>query len=414
MPDGNSPILRISASGGPPSPVTTLDAASGDTGHFAPAFLPDGRHFLYVRGSTTNPNEARAVFVGSLDPAEEPRLLLQGGSNVQYASGHLLYMRDNTLMAQPFDPDRLELSSEAVPLVEQLQMGGTTGRMGAFAVSQTGTLVYQTGSAEIRSQLVWFDRAGKQVGTLGEPTDQMNIEVSPDGTRVLVSLLDSTKQARDLWIYEVGRNLRTRFTFDPALDVMGTWSPDGSRIVFNSGRPTRFDLYVKASSGVGEEAVLLSDDQDKEPYSWSGDGRFVAYNSTVSTGQGTLQNLWTVPVTGDQRPVVFLQTQFGELRPRFSPDGRWLAYASNESGRREIYVVPFPNRSGKWQVSTTGGDWPRWRRDSQELFYLSPDNTLMTAPISTAGAALRVGEVRPLFQISPRMTSFVWPSLLRR
>jgi len=407
VPEERGPLFRVSASGGAPSPVTMLDQASGDTAHINPVFLPDGRHFLYVaRGNTTDLNEARAVYAGSLGPAEEPRVVLQGGgSNAQYASGYLLFLRDTTLMAQPFDADRLELGGEAVPLAEQLQVGGTTGSNGAFGVSQTGTLVYQTGSAEIRSQLVWFDRSGKQVGTLGEPADQMSVELSPDGTRVLVSLLDPARRARDLWIYDVRRSLRTRFTFDPGDEVTGTWSPDGSRVVFNARRNRFFDLYQKASSGAGPEERLLSDDQDKFPYSWSEGGGAVAYGNLPGSGGPTLQNLWTVPLIGDRKPAVSLQTEFNESRPHFSPDGRWIAYESNESGRSEIYVTSFPDRSGKWQVSTAGGTFSRWRRDGRELFYRAPDNTLMAAAVDGRSAAFQVAGVQPLFQIQPRLAT---------
>jgi Tol biopolymer transport system component len=407
VPD-RGPIFRIAAAGGTPSQVTTLDTASGDTGHWHPFFLPDNRHFLYQAiGSPTNPNQARAVYVGSLDPAEKPRMLLQGGgSNVKYASGYLLFLRETALMAQPFDDDRLELFGEAAQLVEQVQIGGSTGRLGAFSVSQTGALVYQAGlGTDVRSQLTWYDRAGRHVGTLGDPADQISVELSPNGTRALVSMVDSARGTRDLWIYDVSRGSRSRFTFDAANETMGVWSPDSSRVVFTSRRPSRFDLYQKASSGAGPEELVVADDQDKEPSSWSGDGRIIAYHNLSATGRGTSQNLWTVPLTSDRKPAIFLQTEFAEYQPHFSPDGRWLAYASNESGQFEIYVVSFPDRGGKWQVSTAGGSWPRWRRDGRELFYLAPDNTLMAAGVNGGGAAFEVGGVTPLFKTLPRLLS---------
>jgi Tol biopolymer transport system component len=228
------------------------------------------------------------------------------------------------------------------------------------------------------------------------------VELSPDGTRVLVSLLDPLKSTRDLWMYDVKRGLRTRFTFDPSNESTGTWSPDGLYVVFNSNRKSRLDLYRKASSGAGSEELLVSDDQDKEPYSWSDDGRFVAYHTLAATGGQTGQNLWAAPSTGDGKLAVILQTQFNERFPRFSPDGRWLAYASTESGRAEIYVTSFPVGRGKWQVSAAGGDWPRWRRDGRELFYLAPDNTVMSAVVEGRGAAFDVGVITPLFKAQPR------------
>jgi Tol biopolymer transport system component len=402
------PIFRIAPAGGTPQQVTSLDAASGDTGHWHPFFLPDNRHFLYQAiGSATNPNEARAVYVASLDQAEPPRMLLQGaGSNVKYAAGYLLYSRETALMAHPFDADRLELSGEAAQVVEQIQVGGSTGRMASFSVSQTGALVYQIGSGtDARSQLTWYDRSGKPVATLGDPADQISVQLSPDGTRALASIMDPARGTLDLWIYDVRRGSRSRFTLDAANETMGVWSPDGSRVIFASRRPNRFDLYQKASSGAGAEELIVADDQDKEPTSWSADGRFVAYHNLSATGRGTVRNLWMLPLTIGRTPAVFLQTRFSEYHAHFSPDNRWLAYASDESGRFEIYVVPFPDGGGKWQVSTAGGQWPRWRRDGRELFYLSPDDTLMSAAVNGGGAAFDVGNVTPLFRTQPRLLS---------
>ena len=405
---GRGALFRVPASGGTPSQVTTLDSAVGETGHWHPSFLPDNRQFLYSAiGSTSAPGEARAVYIGSLDAAETPRMLLQGGgSNPKYASGHVLFLRDATLMAQPLDLGRLALTGEAVPIAEPIVVGGNTRSMGAFSVSQTGVLVYQTGPADlgIRSQLVLYDRDGKQFGTVGEPADQMNIELSPDGTRVLASLLDLTRRARDLWIYDIRRNVRSRFTFDAADELNAAWSPDGNQVVFNSRRRSRFDLFQKAANGTGDEELVLADDQDKYPFSWS-DGA-IAYLNTAGTGGRTGSNIWTLPTTGDRKPVIFLGTEFEERAPQLSPDGRWLAYSSNESGRFEIYVTSFPGRSGKWLVSIAGGMSPRWRRDGKELFYLSTDNTLMVAPVSSEGAAFQIDSVRPLFEVRPRLISF--------
>jgi Tol biopolymer transport system component len=271
-----------------------------------------------------------------------------------------------------------------------------------FSVSSVGALTYQTGTWELESQLSWYDRAGRQLATLGEPGDQMSVELSPDGTRVLVSMFDSVTRGRDLWIYDVKRGSRTRFTFDPAVENMGAWSADGSRVAFNSSRRRgSFDLYEKASNGAGVEELLVEDDQPKEPYGWSNDGQVLAYSAASNR---TSQDIWTVELTGDRTREVFLQTPFLEGRPRLSPDGRWLAYSSNESGRSEIYVTTFPTRSGKWQVSTGGGNFPRWRRDGQEMYYVSSDNALMAASVRVNNGALEVGTVQRLFEIRARQT----------
>jgi serine/threonine protein kinase/Tol biopolymer transport system component len=398
------PLYRVSASGGTPSPVTTLDAASGDTIHWNSFFLPDGRHFLYhaVGSKAGGPLEARAVYVGSLDPSEGSRLLLEGGSNAQYALGYVLFMRDDTLMAQPFNTDRLELTGDAVPVADGVDIGGATGRTGAFSVSQTGVLAYQTGSAGMGSQLIWFDRAGKQIVALGDQADYGGVELSPDGTRAAVTILDPTRRTRDLWLYDVARGLRTRFTFDPAEETAAVWSPDGSRIGFGSARKGLFDLYVKPSSGAGNEELLLDEalNVDVLPTSWSPDGRSVLY--VRAGGSSTGNDLRVLPLSGDRKASVFLQTPFSEAGGRFSPDGRWIAYQSNESGRYEVYVAPFRGPGGKWQISTAGGVSPRWRRDGREMYYLAPDNRLMAALVNGESSAFQVGVVRALFETRPR------------
>jgi Tol biopolymer transport system component len=192
----------------------------------------------------------------------------------------------------------------------------------------------------------------------------------------------------------VARGLRTRFTFDPADQLTSIWSPDGSRIVFNSRRKGSLDLYQKAASGAGSEEVLLEDNLDKFPTSWSPDGRFILY---VSVGPSRGNDLLVLPLTGDRKPFPILQTQFSEPEGRISPDGRWVVYISNESGRNEIYVAPFPGPGGKWQISTAGGYFPRWRHDGSEIFYLSPDNRLVTASVNGKGPGFEVGAVKPLF-----------------
>ena len=415
-----NPIRRVSASGGAPSPATTLDADTGETQHWFPFFLPDGRHFLYlaVGSKTAGPTSSNGIYATALD-SNERKLLVPGGSSAMYAEGYLLFLREQTLMAQPFDVERLELTGNAGPIAERVTIGGATGMAGGFSVSETGVLAYQTGSVEVGgaagllTQLAWFDRSGKQIGVLGDQARSGDLELAPDGRRLAVSLFDRARRGRDIWLFDIARGLRTRFTFDPADELAPVWSPDGRRVVFNARRKGHLDLYQKASSGAGAEEELLADGLDKTPLGWSPDGRFILF---VAVAPKTGLDLWVLPLFGGRKPFPFLQTPFNEVPGRFSPDGRWIAYASNESGRNEVYVAPFPGLGGtpsaaaalgtpggKWQVSTAGGNWPRWRRDGKEIFYLAPDNLapdnkLMAAAASGQGSAFEVGAVRPLFE----------------
>jgi Tol biopolymer transport system component len=287
-------------------------------------------------------------------------------------------MREATLMAQPFNVDRLELTGEAGPLADDVQIGGGSGRTGGFSVSQAGVLIYQTDTS-MRSQLTWFDRTGREIAALGDPADYAGVELSPDGTRATVIVQDPARNTGDLWVYELARGLRSRFTFDVTRETRGVWSPDASRIAFGSNRRDFNDIYQKPSSGVGSEDVLLQTDLDQEPTSWSRDGQLLLYQ--------TGGDIWVLPLFGDRKPFPVMQTQFNEVGGRLSGDGRWIAYTSNESGRVEVYAASFPKAGGKWQVSTSGGRWPRWRDDGKEIFYLAPDNTLMTAEVMSDGAA---------------------------
>ena len=411
-PSLGNPIRRVSALGGAPSPVTTLNADAGETVHDFPFFLPDGRHFLYLAvgsktGGSVNPN---GIYVTALD-SNERKLLVPGGSNAKYAEGHLLFLREQTLMAQPFDVERLELTGAAVPIADDVAIGGLTGISGGYSVSETGVLAYQTGQvvvggpADTSTQLVWFDRSGRAIGALGDQADYGDLELASDGKRAAVSLSDRARRTRDIWLVDLARGLRTRFTFDPAYERSSVWSPDGNRVVFNSNRKGSMDLYQKASSGSGAEEELLIDSRDKSPTDWSPDGRFILFEVSAT---GATADLWVLPLFGDRKPFPFLQTPFDEVSGRFSADGRWIVYASDESGRSEVYVAPFPGQGetpgSKWQISTTGGAQPRWRNDGKEIFYLAPDKRLMAVAVNGQGSAFERGAVRSLFDTRAPLT----------
>ena len=395
---GTGPLYRVSAAGGAPSPATKLDESRREVTHRWPWFLPDGRHFLYLARSLSS-SENNGIYVGSLD-GKEPKLVLREDSSAAYAPpGYLLFVRQGTLMAQRFDAGSLEVAGEAFPLAEQVRFNGVA-RRGVFSVSDNGVLVYLGGATAGPAQLLWLDRAGKQLGALGDPGFYGVPRLSPDGARAVAYALDPQTGNADLWLYDVARGIRTRFTFDPAIENLPVWSPDGTRIVFASSRTGQFDIYQKASTGAATEELLLGTEAGEWPASWSSDGRYLAYNRQAP-GAKTRYDIWILPLFGDRKPFPFLQTQFEELGAEFSPDGRWLAYFSDESGRQEVYLVPFPGPGGKWQVSTAGGARPQWRRDGRELFYLGPDDKVIAVPVKLLGSTVEIGVPQPLWQTTP-------------
>jgi Tol biopolymer transport system component len=401
-PTTRSALQKVSASGGVPTAATVL--GQRESAHWQPIFLPDGRHFLYH----VNPSPAGgSTYLASIDSAERKLLLSADSTNVLYSQGHLLFLRETTLMAQPFDTRRLELTGEAFPIAEQIQVQGTNP-YGVFSTSENGVLVYETGTGG-GSQLVWFDRTGKQIGVVGDSAAYADLELSPDGKRASVSIQGPAGKGRDIWLYDVARGLRTRFTFDGEDEQGVIWSPDGKSLIFGSKRKEYLDLYQKASSGAGTEQLLLEDTVgNKYPTSWSPDGRSILYFTGVSSPR-TGADLFVLPLSGDRKPVPFLNTQFNEIAGHFSPDGRWVAYYSNESGRYEVYVASFPGPGGKWQISTAGGKSVRWRRDGTEIFYLDPDNKLMAATVNSIGSSLEVRAVKPLFQTRAASPNYQYP-----
>lgn len=394
----NNPLSRVSAAGGVPVKITKLDSSRGELSHRWPYFLPDGKHLLYVSRTTAGGvGDLDAIFVASVDSTFAPRLLINGSSSVAYGNGHLLFAREQTLMAQPFDAKRLETTGDAFPIAEHVYFEGFTSKT-SFSVSTNGTLVYQTGAGSAGVQLLWYDRSGKQVGAISQPSIYNDLRLSPDGKRIAISQLDSKNKNWDIWLYEIGRSVWTRFTFDPAIERWPIWSPDGNTIVFHSARKGRGDLYQRAASGAGTDELLLESNLPKYANDWSRDGRFLGYSVDDPK---TKLDIWILPLKGERKPFGFLQTEFAEVRPAFSPDGRWIAYQSNESGRDEVYIRPFPGPGGKWQISTNGGTRARWRRDGKELFYLGSDDKIMAAEIKLGTTIVDVGSVQPLFQIRP-------------
>jgi eukaryotic-like serine/threonine-protein kinase len=399
-PDRFSAIYRVSASGGPATPLTTLDPSKNQLAHRWPNFLPDGRHFLYIAGTPSTPKEnpTNAIMVGALD-SKETKTLFSNYTNAVYASGFLLYLRQHTLMAQRFDAKRLEFTGDPIPIADPVL--SDEGRIrGLFSASDNGALTYVEGSGDRDRRLVWMDRSGKQIGEVAGGADSYaDPEISPDGTRVLVQLQSG---ASDLWIYDVTRAVKTRLTFGSSLsqsNMTGVWSHDGRQVAYASFRTGNYAICRKATDGSGKEEVVVSGTTPAVVNDWSPDGKLIAYNKWKEAGAP--DETWILPLADPIKPYPFLQSDFRQLAARFSPDGKYLAYVSTESGGPEVYVVPFPGPGGKSRVSMGGGSWPRWRRNGKEIYFISPDNKIMAADVSPSGARPLVGAAHALFETQP-------------
>jgi eukaryotic-like serine/threonine-protein kinase len=366
-------LYRISVAGGAAAPLTTLDYASQENSHRWPHFLPDGQHFVYFVRSAQR--DKQGFYVGSLDSTKKERLLNGSGSIAYVAPGYLLFVRNGTLMAHRFDVNSLQITGEPISLAEQVACKYRT--YSEFSVSDAGVLTYRRDSG-LAHELIWFDRGGKQIASVASPADFNTTRLSPDEKRVAGVRFDPYSGAGDIWLLEP-HGITSRFTFDPGYEWLPVWSPDGSRIVFSSNRNGPMDLYLRELSSSAPERLLLESRTQKLPTDWSRDGRFILYEDFQPNTNKP--DLWVLPMSGDRHPMPFLQTPFEERQGQFSPDGRWIAYVSDESGRYEVYVQSFPAAGAKRQISATGGTEPRWRRDGKELFYLGANGKLMAVQV---------------------------------
>jgi Tol biopolymer transport system component len=401
-------LFQASAAGGPARPLTRLDPSAGEMSHDLPQFLPDGRHFLYViRSQSTHPDRA-GLYVGSLGSTARQRIL-PGTSNVVYTPpGYLLFWRNGGVLAQSFDPARLQLTGEAIPVAD-VAVSGLNRGSGMFAASPAGVFAYVSPTDR---QLTWVDRTGRPLGSVGAPGRDRNPALSPDDRRVAVERLDpGTTTIGEIWVIDVASGAASRLT--PRRGALPIWSPDGSRVAFGAQQDGRYAVYQKLSNGEGNEELLVPARADALytlPAGWSRDGRLVLFftgQEGVAASQSSpedrqraparLYKLWALPVAGDRKPIHVMDTEQYAGRAQLSPNGRWLAYTSAESGTDEVYVQSFPTGEGKRQISPAGGLEPRWRSDGRELFYLAPDQHMMAIPVS-ADMPPRLGSPVPLFE----------------
>jgi serine/threonine protein kinase len=401
-PNYASPLFQVPASGGTPAAVTNMDPKY--TTHRWPWFLPDGKHFVYMAANHKDPTSANtAVYFASLD-GRENRLLVPSRSSAVYASGFLLYVRDNALVAQSMNASSGQFQGDATVLNDDVQVDATLWR-GTFAASENGTLLYQPGSAQAGLNMAWFDRNGKQEGTVSTTDDYRQIELSPDGKRVVVSV---GEPLASLWVYDLTRKTRTRLTFGNENYSHPVWSRDGSQIAYTQGGGAANDaghkILSRASNGTGEQKLLLTLDpasgMQQALCDWSPDGQFLMFRNGFS-GVGDGFDLWILPLFGDRKPFPYVTGPGDQQYAQFSPDGKWVAYVSDETGRNEVYVAPFPRTGAKWQVSQNGGMLPRWRRDGAELLFAGFNSgQFMAAQVNGRGTNFEVGEVRELFTMN--------------
>jgi serine/threonine protein kinase len=396
-PDTTSGLASVDAAGGTRTTLSTTDAK--ETSHRWPQFLPDGKHFLYFAHGAAGADSA--IYLTALD-SKERKLLLHNDSNAVYAApGYLLFVRDNTLMAQRLNLRNLALEDEAKPVADHVAVNTDTWRS-VLTASANGELLYQHGAAGGGSQLVWYDSSGKPGElVLPDTADYYHPVLSPDASKLAFAL--ESNGVADIWVVDLARHTKTRITFGPLYSAYPVWWPDGKSIVFSYGSSASGEsLYRQNADGTGSKQKLLETPGIIEiPFSVSPDGRYLAYMRRDPKSNAN-NDIWVLPLFPDnssaQKPFPVVATNFSDVTPSISPDGKLMAYANDETGRMEIYIQPFPSGSGRWQVSTAGGFRPNWRKDGKELFFFSTDQQVMAVDVNQKGESLQLGTPRALFK----------------
>jgi len=393
VPNLASTAYRIAADGGTPVAITRFDKRRGDFLHGAPTFLPDGKHFLFFAAS-----QESGIYAASLE-SPDATLVLRSESNAIYAPpGYLLFVRGSTLMAQPFDAERLTVTGNASLVLDHISRFINTVGVSASA---DRNLVVRTASTT-QSELVWFNRSGARAGVAAPAGEYIELALSPDNGTIAFDRGDLSGVAPDVWLLDLRRGGMSRLTTNPSVDNVPIWSPDGRTVAYASEHGRGLDIYQRPANQSQPDQLLLKLEAPAImfPADWSADGQYLAYYRTDPMRRN---DIWVLPLSGDRKPFPLIQTEFNEWQPQFSPDGKWIAYASDESGTSQVYVQAFPMQSGRVSISTAGGTQPRWRRDGKELFYLAPDRKLMVVTVN-AGTTFEVDTPRPLFQttLDPR------------
>ncbi|HEX7423033.1 MAG TPA: protein kinase [Terriglobales bacterium] len=390
-PNTRTGLFQVPAGGGTPKPLTEVDASRYTT-HRWPYFLPDGKHFIYFAGNHSNPTSEQAgVYLASLD-GKETRLLVHSLSGAVYSSGYLLFLQQNALTAQPLNLRALALEGEAVRLADHVVLDLAVWR-GMFTSSTTGMLAYASGLYLSGTRLTWYDRHGKELGNLLEKSTYYSPRISHDGKRITFALGDPNA---DVWMYDDRSKAATRFSFNATVNSEAIWSPDDRYVAYLSNTAaSRGIVYTKSSNGSASATALGSaEDQFFAPTDWSPDGRSLV----LDKGNPSSTRVWIMPAQGGDPGTAFSPTGVVAYGGRFSPNGRWVAYTSHETGRGEVYVAAFPGPGGRWQISNSGGRFPMWGHDGREIFFFAPDDMLMAAEVDSSGATFELRAIRPLFR----------------
>jgi len=390
-------LYRVSTTGGTAVPATQFEASGSENSHRWPQFLPDGKHFLFFVRSSQGP-DFTGTYVGALDSKEHHLILHNDYRAVFVQPGYLLSVREQLLVAQPFDLRNFSVTGDAAPIAEHIALhGGTSAAM--FSASDNGVLAYETGASQVTGwDLVWYDRSGKRLATVGTNFFQTPA-LSPDGTKLAVGITDGRFGTSDIWFFDLVRSTKTRLTFDPSSELNPVWMPDGQSLIFSSNKTGTAHIYRMPIQGTGATETLLATEGAYEfPQSVCRDGRYLLYERRMSQDKRKY-DIWALPLFGEGKPFPLVQSDFDHLRPTFSPDCKWVAYTSNETGQSEVYITHFPDGAGKRQASTDGGLSPRWRGDGKELFFIAPQTRdLLSISVAPEGAGLQLGAPHILFQ----------------
>lgn len=394
-PDYRGPLFRVSAAGGETTQLTSLDSITADRTHRWPAFLPDGDHYLYyARTGSGSGGEKDAIRIGSLETGEQ-RHLIHTTSNAAFARGHIVYAREGTLMAHPFDPDKLELTGDAQPIAEDVSFIGTFSRS-LFTLSPDGKMIFRTGEFRTGSRIIVFDSTGQALDTIGDWDEQYTTRLSPDGQFLATDIADQggSNNVVDIWIHDIARGIKRRMTFDSLDCLTPAWAPDGESFAYVKQTDDSTLVLVKSASGMGESRRIFALEENMFINSWSVDGRFL-----FTIKQANNVEIWAIPLDTAQQAYRVIESAYNTAQATLSADGRWLAFTSEESGNSEVYVTPFPSLSGKWQVSINDGDRPHWTADGKRIFYLDDNDFINVAEVDGSGSTFRAGAVRKLFKV---------------